>query len=237
MMRSRPHHSTETGFTLLEVLVSVTLIAMIAVGMYSVFRMSIRSWSRGAEFIDANQHHRSMLDMVRKQIASAYPLFTVPDSQQGGMMYPIFSGSQNGFSFVSLSSLQFLESPGLTFVSYEIAEDSNGAYALVGRETRYTGKLPDDITINESRITPVFENLINCSFEYFDSESTDSPWVQEWEGQDEMRLPSAVSIAMTLRDSEGNTINRRMVVPLKAEAVDTSATTINPFGNRGVVGR
>jgi len=231
------HHSTDAGFTLLEVLVSVTIVAMMAVGLWAVLRMGIRSWSRGAEFIDANQTRRSILDMVRKQIASAYPLFTVPDPQQGGMMYPIFSGGESGFSFVSLSSLQFRESPGLTFVSYEIAEDSNGAYALVQRETRFTGQLPDDATMSESRTTPIFQNLINCSFEYFNPDGTDSPWVQTWEGQDEMRLPSAVSMTMMYRDSGGNSLNRRMVVPLKAEAVDNSANTINPFGNRGVVGR
>ena len=69
----------EAGFTLLEMIVAVTLVAMMAVGLWAVLRISIRSWSRGTEFIDANQRQRSIMDMVRKQLASAYPLFTPID--------------------------------------------------------------------------------------------------------------------------------------------------------------
>ena len=70
----------ESGFTLIEMLVSVTLVALIAVGLWSVFGISVRSWSRGTEFIDKTQRHRSILDKVRKQIASAYPLNASADA-------------------------------------------------------------------------------------------------------------------------------------------------------------
>jgi prepilin-type N-terminal cleavage/methylation domain-containing protein len=228
-------NSSESGFTLLEMLVAVTLVAMMAVGLWAVFRISIRSWSRGTEFIDRNQRHRSILDLVRKQIASAYPLFTKIDLQQNEPSYLIFSGAENSLRFVSLNSLRFQESPGLTLVSYEVARDSSGNYALVEKEARYTGQtLDQETTLNLSTATPIFGNLLSCTFEYFDPGDNDnsSEWVREWEGKDQRQLPVAVSITMESRDPQGNSLNRHMVVPIQAQVNNLQVNPVNPFGGR-----
>jgi prepilin-type N-terminal cleavage/methylation domain-containing protein len=225
----------EAGFTLLEMLIAVTLVAMMAVGLWAVFRISIRSWSRGTEFIDANQHHRSILDMARKQIASTYPLYTPADLKQGIAPYVIFSGSENSFLFISLNSLQFQESPGLTLVSYEVAQDPTGDYSLVEKEARYTGQIPDQETqVNFSKATPIFENLLSCIFEYFDPGNNDIPaqWVREWDGQKIGQLPVAISMTMISRDPQGNSLNRHMVVPIQAQVNNIRLSPISPLGAR-----
>lgn len=239
----------EAGFTLLEMLVAVTLVAMMAVGLWLVLRTSIRSWSRGTEFIDANQRHRSILDMARKQMASAYPLFTpidgqqpfTPvDAQQQGASYLIFNGTENSLHFVSLNSLQFQESPGLTLVSYEVAQDSQGDYALVEKEARYTGQLPDEVApASFSKTTPIFEKLTSCTFEYFDPGDSSNPsrWVREWEGRQQGRLPVAISMTMVSQDPRGNALSRHMVVPLQTEVNLLRAGAIYPFGGRRPVVR
>jgi prepilin-type N-terminal cleavage/methylation domain-containing protein len=218
-------HSLETGFTLLEVVVAVTLVAVIAVGMWALFSISLRSWSRGTAFIETNQHHRSILDLVRKQMTSIYPLWTPQDLSQPGMIYPIFTGTESSLQFISLSSLQFQESPGLTYVSYDVSQDSTGGYSLIERETRYTGQLPDEATMESSRTTPIFENLDGCAFEYFymDNPSSNTATLQrvsEWDSQQQMRLPMGVSISMKFHDPQGNQLDRLIVAPISAEAVD-----------------
>ena len=134
--------SSNKGFSLLEMIVAITLVAMMAVGLWAVFSMSIRAWSRGTEFIDTNQRHRSILDLVRKQIASTYGLTPV-DLQAEGILAPLFVGTGESLSFISLNSLQFQESPGLTLVSYEVVQNSGGSYALVEMEQPYLGTIPD----------------------------------------------------------------------------------------------
>jgi prepilin-type N-terminal cleavage/methylation domain-containing protein len=225
----------ESGFTLMEMLIAVTLVAMIAVGLWSVLGISVRSWSRGTEFIDKNQRHRSILDKVRKQIASAYPLFGPTDLEQPGGSNFIFTGTENSISFVTLNSLKFQESPGLTLVSYEIAQDSGGNYSLVEKEARYTGQILDQgLMINLSEAIPIFENLSSCIFEYFDPGNNDntSQWVSEWDGSARRRFPAAVSITMISRDPRGNALNRHMVVPIQAEAYRFQVNPINPLGGR-----
>jgi len=235
--RQRPALGEAAGFTLLEMLVAVTLVAIMSVALWAVFRISIRSWARGTEFMDANQRHRSILNLVRKQMASTYGLLTV--DEQLPMVGPgtlVFSGKKDSVQFISLNSLQFQENPGLTMVSYDVDRNSDGEYALVERESRFLGSVPEGgISLAGLKAVPIFESLSSCLLEYFDpgDDSNPSQWVQEWDGQKLGRLPLAVSFTMMSRDPRGNTLNRHMVVPIKAEPYDWRTTFINPFGPRG----
>ena len=232
--------SSQAGFTLMEMLIAVTLVALMAVGLWSVFRTSIQSWSQGTEFINANQRHRSILDLARKQIASAYPLVTPPpsrnDIQDAISPHMIFSGSENSLLFISLNSLHFHESPGLTLVSYEVAQDSGGEYSLVEREVRYTGQRSEHEALAcQSRVILIFENLSSCKFEYFDSRDRDDPsppWKEAWDGQAMGRLPMAISMTMISRDPQGNSLSRHMVVPIQAQVGAGNLNFTDPFGNR-----
>ena len=237
MIAAGERHSvrSEGGFTLLEMLIAVTLVAMMAVGLWGVFSISVRSWSRGTQFIDANQRHRSILDMVRKQLASAYALSGEYEDESGIRSYLIFSGMEDSVRFISLNSLQFQESPGLTLVSYEVARDPEGDYALVEKEARYLGQAPDQETsVNQDRAVPIFENLSSCTFEYLDpGNETDPPnWVKEWDGQVLGQLPAAVSMTMISRDPAGDAMSRHLVVSLQAKANDIRTNFLEPFSGR-----
>ena len=247
LSRKRRRISPESGFTLIEMLVAVTLLAIMAVGLWSVFSISVRSWSKGTESIDKTQRHRSILDKVRKQIASAYPLNGSTDMPVDMPIEPqaideqlsfntlLFNGTETGLSFVSLNSLRFQESPGLTLVSYGIAPDSEGHYSLVEREARYTGQIFNpDMALNLSESIPIFENLSSCIFEYFDPGDNDntSQWLPLWSGQERRELPAAVSITMISRDPEGNSLNRHMVVPIRAQVNNLRLNPVNRIGGR-----
>ena len=235
-----PMAQSEKGFTLLEMIIAVTLVAMMALSLWAVFRISIRSWSRGTESIDANQRHRSIFDMVRKQMASTYGLMAPADPQRGFASRLIFNGTETSLRFISLNSLHFQESPGLTFVIYEIVQDSNGAFSLVEKEARYLGQPSDqEASAGQAKPTPVFNNLISCVFEYFGPGEFDdrAEWVREWDGERLKRLPEAISITMVSHDPGGDVLNRHMVVPVQAEAIDHRVGLVNPFGARRAVVR
>jgi hypothetical protein len=64
---------------------------------------------------------------------------------------------------------------------------------------------------------------------------TSPQWVTEWNAQQLTRLPVAVSVEMKSHDPKGNSINRLMVAPIAAEAIDPRFTgAANPFGPRAV---
>lgn len=209
---------SQEGFTLLELVVALTLVALMAVGLWAVLQVSVRSWSRGTEYVDKNQRHRSIIDLVRKQMASAYALYTQGNQLTGEIPYPVFSGKEEGVTFVSLNSLRFQESPGLTLVSYGISQADDGSYALVEKEQPYLGQLPEEGSTVDSKEIPVFEKLSSCILEYYDPGDVENEarWVSEWDGRQLGRLPAAISLTMISKDAAGRDLNRHMVVPVKA---------------------
>jgi prepilin-type N-terminal cleavage/methylation domain-containing protein len=212
----------ECGFTLMEILVAVTLVAMMAVGLWAALRVSINSWARGTENIDASQRNRSILDLVRKQMGSAYGAIAPVDLLTGATAYPIFSGSETSLQFISLCSLRFFENPGLTMVSYDVVQNAQGNYELIEREAKYLGMDPEQqdyfINSNERALT-IFNNLESFKFEYFDpgSQTTSAGWVSAWDPRETQQLPAAISMSFVTKDSRAGTLARQMVVPIIAK--------------------
>jgi len=238
---------SEKGFTLLETLVAVTIVAMIAVGIWSVFSTSIRVWARGTEYIDASQRQRNILDMIRKQLASAYPLTAPPDPNSPDpnspnpvspiLSNPIFQGTETSLHFISLNSLRFHDSPGLTLVNYEVTQGPEGAAILAEREEQFLGQIPDyESETDLSGMLPLFGNLTLCYFEYL-SEDEGEPWVREWDAQKRGQLPEAVAINMAAVDKVGNTRSSKIIVPIHAKQAAGTASGFNTDESEGGLGR
>ncbi len=233
-----PMRESAGGFTLLETAIAVTLMAMMAVGLWSVFRVSLASWRRGTESIDANQRHRSIVDLMKRQMSSIYGVFILADPRTGTPGYPVFSGTETGVQFVSLNSLRFYEHPGLTFVAYELERDRSGAYRLVQREARYLGLDPAVVNPLEGEGVeplPVFENLTSFAFEYYDPGAADRParWVSQWNPREMQQLPAAISLSMVSQAPGGETILRHLVVPIMARPDNQLNVPFqNPFEQR-----
>jgi prepilin-type N-terminal cleavage/methylation domain-containing protein len=236
-MTEKRYHRTEEGFTLLEIIIAVTLVAMMAVGLWAVLRISVTSWKRGTDAIDANQRNRSLLDLVKKQMTSIYGLYTPFDPQSGVAPYPIFSGAETSMQFISLCSLRFQENPGLTMASYDVVRDGLGNYTLMEREARYLGLDPGRESVTdrkEDTAITIFDNLISFSFEYFDPGTPEFPaqWVREWSSRETGRLPSAISMTMIAKDAKSGTFSRHMVIPIPARPPDPRQNFLNPFDPR-----
>jgi general secretion pathway protein J len=229
--------SVAEGFTLVEMMVAVTLVALMALLLWSVLRSSISSWKRGTESIDANQRHRTTLDLLEKQMASMYPLVPLLDLQLGTGVTPVFGGSASGMQFVSLCSFRFQANPGLTLVSYEVVRGSEGDCSLVERETRYLGGdptqqasyIPDD-----EPATAILEHLDTLEFEYYDPGTLELPpkWIKEWNSVDQKRLPMAVSLTMVTRDANGARQSRQLVVPILTKPDNALFSFTDPFEDR-----
>ena len=232
----RRRFGSEQGFSLIEMIVAITLVAMMAVGLWAVLRISISSWSRGSEYIDATQRHRSILGLVKKQMASIYGVVAPVDLLSGGAVYPIFAGAATSVQFISLSSMHFQENPGLTMVSYDVVQD-RGVYSLVEREELYLGMPAGQESLldrKDQSVTRIFENLDNLTFEYFDPGASDraSGWVREWDAREVKSLPAAISMTMVFRDSKGGLLNRQIVIPVAAKPYDPRLTVVTPFDVR-----
>ncbi len=230
------------GFTLMEMLIAVTLVALMSLALWSVLRLSVTSWQHATASIDADQRHRATLDLVEKQLASVSALIPPPDPQLGPLQTPVFLGSETGVEFISLCSLRFRDNPGLTTVSYGVVPGTGGDYSLVERESRYLGGDPtQDGSLDQSDepTVTVFDHLSSAVFEYYDPGNQDKPaqWVNAWDALEDGRLPAAMRISMVAREANGATRTRQIIVPINAEPDTFQPNFINPIGGPPGMGR
>lgn len=60
------------GLTLVEVLVVVTILSVLALSVYTVFKSGIDAWSRSEARLDIYQNGRAVLDQIFRELAGAF---------------------------------------------------------------------------------------------------------------------------------------------------------------------
>ncbi len=70
---SRPIVGTQRGFTLLELLISLTLLGLILVLLFGGLRLSIRSWDSVQKKVDNLNSVRSVEGFLRREMEQIYP--------------------------------------------------------------------------------------------------------------------------------------------------------------------
>jgi prepilin-type N-terminal cleavage/methylation domain-containing protein len=89
----RPPTHVNAGFTLLEVLVSLTIMALITSVAFAGFAIAINSWERGTRRIEELDRRFAVERLLQRQIGLAYPAG--------------FHGDDRNMEFASIYSLAF----------------------------------------------------------------------------------------------------------------------------------
>jgi hypothetical protein len=246
-MKDTSQDLNQTGFTLLEVVISFTIIALMAGMVFSSLRLALNSYEKSQTRLEEEAVKRVLFDEVKRQIGSLYPLRPfIPQIGQQSMEYdpqgglaadlayaqsPLFSGSPSSVTFVTVAPLFVIENPGLTVVRYGLAENEYGESFLGAMETAYTD-LESFLMMADlprGRPLPIVENVSTLEFEYYgyDPELQDYLWFQEWRGEVMQGVPRAIRI---------NFDNDHLIVPVNTSFYPNALRRgIQSFVRQGVL--
>ncbi len=181
------------GFTLLELLLSLTILAVI-VGMTSgALRIGVRAWEKGERDIENHQKQRIVLDLMKRQLMSASPgEFPVGDEETLRL-----KGDRETLEMVSQRPLSSKNIYGKVYARYEVASEEDGLHALVFYEENIAllGKdfKPDDV--DEDLYHELLSGVHLVRFEYLKGDEDEEPeWREKWDPEDDEGLPMAVKI-------------------------------------------
>ncbi len=214
-MRSRrlQQRSLARGFTLLEFLVALTILALMGAVVFSGLRLSLNSYEQSQQRPETKARERIMEELVRRQLGSLFPVLPSGGFVQGAnalagqpvapgfpeSQYPLFHGTAESMTFVTLAAFNLLERPGLTVVRYGLAEDEWGNRYFGAMETRYTSleSFQQMVDIPPGKPLLILENVDQVSFEYYgyDPELQSYQWFEEWRGDEVPAVPEAVRIS------------------------------------------
>ena len=187
------------GFTLLELLISLTLMSLVTLGVYAALSFGANAIERGESRSIENQRVRAALSLIVRKLKSAYPLMLLVDGKR--LVY--FFGDEEELRFVA--SADRPEIGGLEKVSYFIKEE-DGARELWMRISAPT--LPADLAEERegslSLEAEVLSDVDELVWEYFGQRQNEDEeaWHESWSGEEEPKLPQAVRLSWRATPSD-----------------------------------
>jgi general secretion pathway protein J len=177
------------GFTLVEVVVAMALLATIMVLLYAGLTYALRSWDAG----DANGRkvadRRLGENFIRREVMELFPLRWKDATQ----LRFAFEGDKDHVKFVS-SRPAGLAAAGLSLVGIEVMERDRVRNLVMRRA------MPDDDQIDFSPLekaeaTLLVANVENVSFSYFGAENdfAEATWMDKWD------LPASMPLLIRMR--------------------------------------
>lgn len=193
------------GFTLVEVVITLTLLGLICLIIFGAFRLGLSAWERGDEAKEGFQKARMVSEMIAQQVKSAVPYKIKTQKAEGD--YLAFKGDGRSLKFVSAMPIRGKQPEGLVYVRYEFKEDGTEGGRLILYEQRVLNKDFFEEEPNEDLAVPLLGGVSSVRFEYFREEDPLNnrleEWLEEWQAKDEKRLPKAVKMTIMLKNEKG----------------------------------
>ena len=210
----------DQGFTLLELLCSVTILSMVLVSVYGTLNMGSRAWEKGERDIDKIQRMRVIMDLLGREIKSAFPYEVTPSTLDTHKKFYAFEGKKDSISFVSTVPLRGGKR-GLSWLTFLVEEDKG--LVVVERDALRTDIFKERDFVDKDEMEVLDEHVTRMRLEYYElkrrKDEGEGQWREHWDAEKKKELPHAVKIELTFReeergeDDEGE-FTRELVVPI-----------------------
>jgi len=200
----------ERGFTLVELVLALTIVALMLTVLFSSVRAGIRAWQRGEERAEMLEHARSMSQLVELALGGAYAYQGKTD--QNSPLQILFQGDEDKLSFVTTSP-PIPRSIPVAFTAVSFAMGAGPAPGLVIREKVMPNFDPFE-QVNPDVVDPT---VLRIAFRYLRDADSDT-WEKSWSGADEKMLPRAIEITMTVQVNGRAEERPPLIVPIRVTA-------------------
>ncbi|NCS66115.1 MAG: hypothetical protein COS39_10215 [Hydrogenophilales bacterium CG03_land_8_20_14_0_80_62_28] len=190
----------QRGFTLLEMIIGITLLGFILVLLYGGLRLGIRSWDAGNQRVEATSRQVIVSDFLRRLLAQTYPLQWTQDD---GKKTLAFSGAADALHFAGPIPAR-LGAGGIQLIALEGAKDDPG------QALRLRWQAPDpkahafDFSgeFDATDQAHLVKGVEKIEFAYFGAENQDDDpaWHDEWHS--DTRLPQLIRLRLTPSGSQ-----------------------------------
>jgi general secretion pathway protein J len=174
-------NKSHKGFTLLELMISITLIGIVMLIVFGTMRLGYRSIEKAERTMEFLERVRTSLGIIESQLQSQIPLTYEEDGEK--KMY--FVGRKESIQFSTNHSI-WSGQMGYVKVAYNVEQDGLGKLALYATE--------NTISVQDTRKTMLLDNLDSVSFKYFYKDPTmeKGEWREEW--PEKSTLPEFVTL-------------------------------------------
>jgi prepilin-type N-terminal cleavage/methylation domain-containing protein len=199
-----------SGFTLLELMISIAIIGIMIFILMAVLRIGFRTVGAGEKKMNALERARTSLNILDAQIQSAFPL----THEENGEKVSSLKGGRDSLELATNFSIWEGEK-GYVIVSYQVAEGTGGKKALTASETA--------IGHAEKRSLTLLDFFDNLYFEYYFKDPTEEEgkWVDQW--TDKILSPEKIRLHLVSGKKD-----LALIMPLRASGAGSSTLVQSP---------
>lgn len=188
----------QRGFTLIEVVIAMVLLATMMALMYEGLSFALRAWDAA----DANgrrvSDRRLAENFLRREVAETFPMRWKDPSR----VRFAFEGEHDALRFVSTRAAG-VTLGGMSLVGLRLEKDKdNRTQDLVMRRAMADTDADDFTPLDKADPTLLYAGIDGIALSYFGSgnDFTDPVWADKWEFQN--RMPQL--IRLRVRDADGH---------------------------------
>jgi general secretion pathway protein J len=197
------HHKgtkAQRGFTLIEVMVALTLLGLVATLLVSGTRLSLDISTRGNARAEAIRTQHTERDLLRSQLQGALPFRYWTETDGKRVEHVGFQGEPDRIWFVSRHGVSDGPHNLPRWVHVTPEQTANGDRKLFIEEHRILSPLNEPETLAAARADLRF--CPDVRFEYLGTEGDQPKWLASWTGDERTSpLPAAVRIRCTQTDT------------------------------------
>ena len=182
--------SRQRGFTLVEVVIALTIVATLLVVMFGSLRVGLAAWQRGDERAEVLDRARSITQIVTRTLGAAHPYMS--SAQGGEAARLLFEGTPDRVAFVTAAP-PFPTAAPIAFTAVALSQDAGPAPGLAVRQASLPNAVPFDRGLQPALVEGTVGDV---RFRYL--RESDRVWTERWDAAQENALPLAVEVTLTI---------------------------------------
>ena len=187
-MRRKTSLFSAAGFTLIEVVLALTIFALMGTILYSAFFLGQNALEKSQGSFERNQKLRSFGDLLGSYVRSMYPYRLSP---QDPTFY--FAGEETQLTFVSSYSLA-MGGRGMAKVQLSVASTGKGEETIRLEEV-VPVRVDDESEEGGQHNTLVLQQgAREFRLAYLNPQGAEEKWEEKWHGKEQKTLPRAVRV-------------------------------------------
>jgi len=205
------------GFTLLELMISLTIVGLILLIVFGALRIGARAWEKGEKDVEIHQRQRVILENMKRQIASTCLREIMSEDQKE----VFFRGDRESMEFMSRLPMVPTTRSGMVYVKYVVREEEGGEkkrLMLYEKDVVFLEKEKDIDDQDEADFFELIPGAESIEFEYLkgpEDKDGNPEWQETWDPDNDPGIPLAVKIILR-EDAEVSPIY--VIARLQAEA-------------------